>query len=350
MGREIMAKMKKTVKMADIADRLGVSTVTVSKALSGQKGVSEEMRAKIRNLAETMGYKTPAAVKEKRPRRSYNIGVLISDRYLANFDSFYWKLYQEVADQAIQNECFTLFEIISEEMEENRQMLRLLEEKKVNGLIVIGKPGYEYGDYLRKNAGMPLVFLDFYETDVSVDCFISDGFYGTYVLTNYLIDRGHREIAYVGTLFSTESITDRYLGYVKSLMEHGITPRQEYLIEDRDVKSGLRDNYNHFAFPEKMPTAFVCNCDFIASIVIKALEEKGFRVPEDISVVGYDNYLYPGLCDVDITTYEVDIREMARGAIETLLKKLNGENYKRGIHIVEGHLVEKKSVAERKIV
>lgn len=345
-----MAKMKKSVKMADIAERLQVSTVTVSKALSGQKGVSEEMRGKIQRLAEELGYKAPTIVKEKRLKKSYNIGVLISDRYLANFDSFYWKLYQEVADQAIQNECFTLFEIISEEMEENRYMLRLLEERKVDGLIVIGKPGYAYADYLRKNAGMPLVFLDFYETDASVDCFISDGFYGTYVLTNYLIERGHKEIAYVGTLFATESITDRYLGYLKSLMEHGITPNEEYLIKDRDIKSGLRDNYGNFAFPEKMPTAFVCNCDFIASLVIKALEERGLRVPEDISVVGYDNYLYPGLCDVDITTYEVDIREMAKGAIETLLKKLDGENYKKGIHIVEGHLVEKQSVAERKNV
>ena len=62
-------------------------------------------------------------------------------------------------------------------------------------------------------------------------------------------------------------------------------------------------------------------------------------MPEDISVVGYDNYLYPGLCDVPLTTYEVDIKEMARRAIHIMLKKLNGENYRQGISIVEGHLV-----------
>lgn len=345
-----MAKIKKSVKMADIAARLDVSTVTISKALSGQKGVSEEMRDRIIAMAEQMGYKTPSAAREKMNKKSYNIGVLISDRYLANYDSFYLKMYQEVVDRAIQKECFTLFEIVSEDMEENGQMPRLLEENKVDGLVVIGKPGYRYGDYLRENADIPLVFLDFYETDNNVDCFISDGFYGTYMLTNYLIDKGHREIAYVGTLFATESITDRYMGYVKSLLEHGINPKKEYIIEDRDVKSGLRDNYSNYNFPREMPTAFVCNCDFIASLVIKALQEKGLRVPEDISVVGYDNYLYPGLCDVEITTYEVDIKEMAKGAINALIKKINGESYKKGIHIVEGHMVEKKSVAERKIV
>lgn len=345
-----MAKTRKSVKMADIAFRLDVSTVTVSKALSGQKGVSEEMRERIKALAEEMGYKAPASSRDRQNKKSYNIGVLISGRYLANYDSFYWKLYQEVADRAIQKECFILFEIISEEMEENKQMLRLLEERKVDGLIVIGKPGYGYADYLREKAGMPLVFIDFYETDASVDCFISDGFYGTYILTNYLFDKGHTKIAYVGTLFSTESITDRYMGYVKSLLEHNIQPKAEYLIPDRDVESGLRDDYGSYRFPEDMPTAFVCNCDFIASLIIKALQDRGFRVPEDVSVVGYDNYLYPGLSEVEITTYEVDIKEMAKGAINTLLKKLDGENYKKGIHIVEGHLVEKDSVAERKNV
>lgn len=95
---------------------------------------------------------------------------------------------------------------------------------------------------------------------------------------------------------------------------------------------------------KEQPTAYVCNSDLTASKVIKKLEEQGHRVPEDFSVVGFDNYLYPGLCDVDITTYEVDMKEMARKTIHVLLKKMNGERYRQGISIVEGHLVMKNSV------
>ena len=95
-----------------------------------------------------------------------------------------------------------------------------------------------------------------------------------------------------------------------------------------------------------MPTAFVCNSDLTASMVINQLEEQGYRVPQDFSVVGFDNYLFPGLCDVEITTYEVDIREMANKAIHVLLKKVGGERYKQGITIVEGRLVEKASVQQ----
>ena len=74
------------------------------------------------------------------------------------------------------------------------------------------------------------------------------------------------------------------------------------------------------------------------------LEKKGYRVPEDISIVGFDNYLYPGVCNLGITTYEVDIKEMARKTLNNLMKKMSGEYYKQGITIVEGHMVLKDSV------
>ena len=116
--------------------------------------------------------------------------------------------------------------------------------------------------------------------------------------------------------------------------------------DDRDTKTGRMDLEKYYKFPKDMPTAFVCNSDLTASMVINQLEEQGYRVPEDFSVVGFDNYLFPGLCDVEITTYEVDIREMANKAIHVLLKKVSGERYKQGITIVEGRLVEKASVQQ----
>ena len=87
--------MAKAVKLADIAEQVGVSTVTVSKALSGQKGVSEEMREKIKNLAEELGYRSPSETKRQSAEKQYNIGVLIQEVYLDKYDSFYWKMYQE---------------------------------------------------------------------------------------------------------------------------------------------------------------------------------------------------------------------------------------------------------------
>ena len=91
--------------------------------------------------------------------------------------------------------------------------------------------------------------------------------------------------------------------------------------------------------------AFVCNCDLAASYLIRKLENEGYRIPEDVSVVGFDNFLYPGLCDIGITTYEVDISEMARRAIHKIVRKIANENYTAGVFIVDGHVVFKDSVA-----
>ena len=88
--------MGKSVRLSDIGARLNVSTVTVSKALSGQKGVSEEMRAKIVSLADEMGYVRTTSSEKNEERSSYTIGVVVAERFLNESQSFYWKLYQEI--------------------------------------------------------------------------------------------------------------------------------------------------------------------------------------------------------------------------------------------------------------
>lgn len=338
--------MAKAVKLADIGERLGVSTVTVSKALSDQKGVSEEMRAKIKKLAEDMGYQQPSAIRKVKPRKSYNIGVLVADYYLDKYISFYWQMYQAVASRALQKECFSMLEMITSEDESMCTMPKLLMENKADGIIIIGRPDKKYLENLRLNSTVPIVYLDFYEEKQNCDVVISDSFYGSYQLTNYLIRNGHQKIAFVGTVLGSSSITDRYLGYQKALMENGLEQRKEWVIDDRPKEGGKIDNVNLLKIPEKMPTAFVCNCDLTASEMIKKLVAAGYNVPADVSVVGFDNYLYPGLCDVDITTYEVDIKEMAKKAVHALTKRMDNENANPGTYIVEGHMVIKDSVRD----
>ena len=94
-----------------------------------------------------------------------------------------------------------------------------------------------------------------------------------------------------------------------------------------------------------MPTAFVCNCDLTASKVVKGLQERGLCVPGDVSVVGYDDYLYPGLCDVELTTYSVNMEKMAETGVEILRSRLGGDLGQIGIHVIEGGLVERDSVS-----
>ena len=292
-----MAKGRKAVTMSDIAERMNVSTVTVSKALSGQKGVSEEVREEIIRLAREMGYKTVHGGTQDLTAKSYRIGVLLPPGALAAFDSFYWRLYQAVSEKAMEKNCLSGYESLTEEMTEKKLLPRMITDRMVDGLIVIGKPDKAYGDFLKERAGMPLVFLDFYDNSLDVDCFISDSFYGTYLLTEYLLERGHKDIAFVGTLYATKSITDRYLGYQKAMMERGISVPEDHVIPDRRREKGTEENFVDFALPKKMPTAFVCNCDFTAGLLIRKLTQGIDRM-----FYGIDGGICP-LCPLQIRNF-----------------------------------------------
>lgn len=150
-------------------------------------------------------------------------------------------------------------------------------------------------------------------------------------------------MAYVGSIHVTSSIMDRYCGFYKAQLEHGQVLPEEWLIEDRDEK-GVSINIK---LPEHMPEVFVCNCDLTAGNLIVELEKQGYRVPEDISVVGFDNYLYPGFSDKKITSYEVNTQDMAKVALEKALKQIKNPASGRGLSIVSGKIVEKESVRRK---
>ncbi len=334
------------VRMADIAAKVGVSTVTVHNALTGNKGVSDEMREKIQKVADELGYHqmTAAAKRERNKGGLRNIGVIISEKYLAAYTTFYWKMYQELALVATDKNCMAAVEILKQDMEENFILPRIQEEHTVDALIVMGEISREYIHFMKKHTDMPVIFLDFYDKELAKDAVIADNFYGMYLMTGYLFEQGFTKMAYVGSIHATSSIMDRYCGFYKAQLEHGQALPEEWLIEDRDEKGSM-----DIKLPQHMPEAFVCNCDLAAGMLIQELEKQGYRVPEDISVVGFDNYLYPGFTAKNITSYEVNTQVMVKVALEKALKQIKNPDSGRGLSIVSGKIVEKESVRKRDI-
>ncbi len=345
--------MKKEVRLADIANRLQVSTVTVSNALAGQKGVSEELRERIKQTAAQMGYQSRAAAAASG-KKILTIGVIISEQYLGNYPSFYWKVYQTLAVEARDQSCVLPFEVLTKEGEEALTLPLFTRDSKTDGLIVIGEISSRYLQFLKNETELPLVFVDFQKKGMSASAVLTNNFYGMYEMVNYLIENGHRDIAYVGTIRANNSIMDRYFGYLKALTEADIPACPEWVIKDRDETGYLTD----IPLPERMPTAFACNSDLTASALIKILAGKGYRVPGDISVVGFDNYLYEGLCDIKITSYEVNVTEMVKAALTDIISQVredgcvrtNGteeetrEAARQRVQIITGRLVVKDSV------
>lgn len=331
--------MRKSVRMADIAKKLHVSNVTVSKALADKEGVSEELRAKIKELAAEMGYRYKNPVKPFREGITCNIGIVVAERFMNTNRSFYWEIYQNILDSLKAFSYYGIIEIIKPNIERNLFLPSFIENNKVDGLIALGQMSVEYL-HLLSDQHIPMVLLDFYEEDLGLSTILSDNFYGAYCATNYLFQNGHTRIGFVGTLNATSSIQDRFLGYYKSLMTHGLDKRPDWIIDDR--KNG--ELFTEFQLPAEMPTSFVCNCDETAYHFINYLNTQGYSVPEDISIVGFDNYIFATLCRPQLTTINVDMRRLVSATITALFHQIKKPYYTPERILVSGNLVCRNSV------
>ena len=329
-----MAVKKPT--MRDIAREVGTSAVTVSKAMAGKTGMSSELRMKILKKASEMGYEYPHSSRSL-PREHLEIGILIPDRYF-EADSYYAVIYKRLVRKLADLGHFGLLELLDREHEQELTLPSLLTTKHVDGLIMLGETGKGYCRRIA-GAGTPLVFLDFFDEEANADAVTGDNVYGTYRLTSHLIRRGHREIGFVGNIRATGSIMDRFLGYSRAMLMNDLQIRDEWIIPDRGLNGGLEKP----KLPDRLPTAFVCNCDMTARMMIALLQEKGYRVPEDISVTGFDDYPPGSGDDIPLSTFRTDTEGMAEIAVRMLLERCAGEQKPFGRLVVGGQPIYRNS-------
>ncbi len=309
--------MAKQVRMADIAAKLGVSIVSVSKALAGKEGVGEEMRARILATAKEMGYQPPAAKAAKTQEGEGKIiGVVVADHFF-NENTFYSNLYRALLQRSAPEGISVAMEIVSPKAEYSCIMPTFLVNRKVDGLIFMGEIDRRYLSTAAQS-GLPFLLLDFYDDAIAADCVLSDNVSGEYQLTEQLLKTGRRKIAFVGSVWSTSSIMDRYLGYTKALLRAGIEPRADWRIEDRD-ENGI---FIPLQLPAEMPEAFVCSCDEVAYNLVETLRRAGYRVPQDVAVAGYDDFRYSTICNPPLSSYRVDVDAMAAAAVAQMRRKM----------------------------
>ena len=298
------------------------------------------MRERIKRKAEDMGYRYNSIAKNMKEGVSNNIGVLVSERFFSD-NTFYSDLYQRIVREFSKKNYSCILEIISRRDEKQKILPNMLVNNKIDGMVILGQMKSEYIDKILE-VGIPYIFLDFYDEHNAADSVVSDSVYGSYLLTNYLIKNGHRRIGFVGDIHATSSILDRYIGYYKALVQNNLELREEWIVSDRN-EEGERVK---MCTVEEMPDAFVCNCDETAYYFVNQLKEEGYRVPEDISVVGFDDYIYARLCEPMLTTFRVDLETMSEVAVDAMIKKIRDERYQIGRKVISGELIIRNSVTQ----
>jgi LacI family transcriptional regulator len=330
--------MKEKMNMGRIADMFNVSIVTVSKALNDKDGVSEELREKIKKTAEELGYRPNHAAKSLKTQKVYNVGILIANRYVDSQEAYYFSVCGEIIKKLMILEYSGIMEILMPEDELENKLPRMFLERKVDGIIVLGQLEEGYLRNLEK-IDIPMVYFDFYVNYSNVDSIVTDNFFSSYQLTESLIDQGHKKIGFVGNIYSTSSIQDRFLGYYKALLEHQMSINEDYIISDRDGLGKLIE----LKIPNEIPTAYVANCDQVAFKLINTLKNKGYQVPKDISVVSFDNTIYSTISQPQITTVDNNVVEMVEAATKIIIKKINNPSKTYGRILIKGNIIKKDS-------
>jgi len=331
--------MSKDVTMRDIAKKLNLSAVSVSKAISGKDGVSDSVRDLIVTTAAEMGYKYTSVGANRSEH--YNVGVMVAQTFISD-SAFYSRLFQNIAIEFGRAGHSCTLEILSHRDERDGTLPMSVTEGHIDGLIALG-PLPEACLKSVLSLETPCIFVDNYAPDDNLDSVVSDNVYGSHMLTNYLVKKGHKKIAFVGTVDATNSIMDRYLGYLKGLMQNGIALRDDYVLPDRNEAGYISD----VKLPADMPDAFVCNCDEVAFHLLKQLEARGIRVPEDVSVVGFDDYIFATVSKPPLTTFKVNMEEMSSAAVSLMVEKIKAPHSFHGRKVVSGEIIIRDSVKDR---
>ena len=332
---------RKKVRLEQIAEAVGSSVVTVSNALNDRKGVSEELRSRIKETAKEMGYEaseTPVQVNKK----SYTIGVIVAERYVKEFPSFYMDIYKYVAQEATKRGNMTILEVADKTKEDLEQKFNTFQDIDIAGIIIIGEMNRAYVKEVKKSLNLPIVCVDFYDVSEDIDYIVTDNFGGMEQMTELLLKAGCEDLAFVGTPQATGSIMDRYLGFTKAMTKWGKTVDAANVIPDRDEN---RYSYKiDVELPEKLPDGFVCNCDKAAKALLFKLMERGVFIPEDVSIVSFDHYYSQVQNGMELTTYENDEKVIANISVNTLIKRIEGGKHPKGIRIVEGRVIQGNTV------
>ena len=335
------------VTIKDIARKLNLSYSTVSRALNSSSLVNSRTMKLIKDEAKRMGYTPNALARGLVLQKSGIVGMVIPD--ITN--PFFPAIARGAEDEACRRGYNLLVCNSDWNVDMETHHLKLIKEKKVEGLILSSIN--VQNEYLEKiiEQGYPLVFISRVYPGVDVNFVGVDTEYGGYLAGKYLAELGHREVAFIGGSFNVNSVQGRYKGFRKALSKYGINFNESYAIEGEfNIKSGYEKALNLLKRRGTVTGIFAAN-DLIAVGVIRAARELGYLIPEEISIIGYDDIFLASLPGIELTTVFQEKRKMGELAAKLLLDEIDGEkDLKKGKKriILTPRLIVRKTTSPRR--
>lgn len=311
------------VTIQDIAQHLSLAVSTVSKALNDYPDVSPDTRSRVLDAAQALGYHPSAAARSLRRQRTDKIGFLFNFP-ITTISEYVSKLITG-AIIATEREGYhlVLYPLLENQLE---NLTRICRTREIDGLLVLNRAGIEQTLAVLKQEAIPFVLVDRRAEPPDISYVSSDHYHGALLVMRHLIDLGHKRIGYTHRPLLGLTNRDRLAGYKHALEEAGL-PFDETLVAttEIDLRSGY-DAMNRLLDLPEPPTAVFAIHDLIARECLRAATDRGLRVPEDVAIVGFDNWHFSETTRPPLTTVHTPQTEIGRLATETLLDRVVAPN------------------------
>jgi len=341
-----MKKKTKHPSIKDVAKEAGVAISTVSNVINETRFVKEEISNKVLKAIKKLNYRPNIIARGLRTKSTKTVSIILPD-----IGSPFFAQVIKGMEEVARNRGYTLIlGCTFYNIEEEELQMNVLLDKFIDGLIFFC--GYDKYEHIKKinDQKIPVVVIDREIDDPNIPSVMINNTLAMETAVDYLCSFNHREIGYLTFSFENQTtVRNRYIGYCNGLKKNKISYNPKFVIIDDSVRlNEIEGTYNivkkFLENGEKIPTAFITMADFFAYGLIKALKEKGYRIPRDVSIIGFDNIIFSGFVDPPLTTVKQPKKLMGSTAMNLLLDIVEGREVKEKNIILPTEIIERGSV------
>lgn len=335
----------KKVTLQDIADALDISRVSVWKVFTGKEGVSEELRTKVISKATELGYDIPLHLKtpvlDSTPSQ-LTISLAVSR---PETSTFWLNTIHEIAKEATKQNVNLMYTYLPSSIDANYTLPAVLTNGTVQGIIVLNV----YNKKLIKKLSelpVPKVFMDTCTSvpfeELNGDLMLIEGKSCIAKITDHIIAKGKTKIGFIGDIEYAQTNFERYYGFKDSMRGHNLNINPAYCLTSSIGEDSYQEEIDSFLDSlKKMPEAFICASDFVANLVCKSLIDRGYSIPKDILVSGFDAMDFNS--PVPLTTVQVNNKEFGKRLAKQILYRIENPTAGRELTYICSDVIFKQS-------
>lgn len=327
--------------MKDIARIAKVSTSTVSHVINNTRYVSDEIREKIMKVVNELNYTPSAVARSLKVKETKTLGMLVT----ATSNPFFAEVVSGVEQYCNQHHYNLIISSIDGNEQRLQQNIQTLIQKQVDGLLLMYSDT-RHAMVEQLNLNLPIVVMDWWPTELNADKIYENSEFGAYLATKTLIEQGHKNIAIITGKLDKSLAHNRLLGYQKALQDAHLPINPDWIIESHfDFEGGVEGMKKLLQITPRPTAVFACS-DTIAVGVYQVAWQQGLRIPQDISVIGYDNIMLAQYLTPPLTTIHQPKAELGKLAVETLLERIKSPNLEYKTTMLQPQLIWRASVVK----